>query len=147
MKKARLVFCAVALAAFAWLAVSCAAMNAGIQAGKDAANLVTIGQVWTNYCNTNKKGPANADDLMKSATSQSEKDAVQQIKDGHFQAQWNVNINDASAGGSGSMLVWTSAANNGVYVALMADGHTTATLQEAEFKNKPKAKPSTGLPK
>jgi len=81
---------------------------------------------------------------VRGAANQSEKDAIQQIKDGHFEAQFNVDVTKPDAGGSGAMLVWTKNANNGVYVVLMADGHTTATLQEAEFKNKPKAKPTTG---
>jgi hypothetical protein len=143
MTKAKWSSCA-ALAAFAALAVACSGIQQGIQAGKDAVNLQLIGQTYKSYCTTNKKGPANADDLMKSANTQQDKDAVQLIKDGHFDAVWNVNVNEPTAGGSGAVLVWTKTPTNNVRVALMADTTTVNTYQEADFQKQPKAKPGTG---
>jgi hypothetical protein len=143
MTKAKWSNCA-ALAAFAALAVACSGIQQGIQAGKDGMNLALIGQAYKSYCDTNKKGPANVDDLLKATTDQSQKDAIQLIKDGHFEAVFGVNVNDAGAGGSNAMLAWTKTPTNNTRVVLMADTTSVKTLQEADFQKQQKAKSGTG---
>ena len=141
MKNARLSLGAVAMLAFVLLSLACSGISQGIQAGKDAMNLQLIGQAYKSYCSSNNKGPANADELMKSANTQQEKDAVQAVKDGTYEVVWNVNLSDGSSGGSGAVLANAKTAINGVRVALMADGSTVTTFPEADFLAKPKATP------
>jgi hypothetical protein len=143
MRKAKLMICAVSLIAFVGLSVACGAFKAGMQAGKDAVSLQQIGTVYKNYCTTNKKGPADADELMKSATTQSEKDAVQEIKNGNLTAIWGVDVTDPKAGGNSSILAYTTNANNGVRAVLMADCTTVTSFQEADFQKHAKATPTT----
>ncbi len=115
----------------------------GVQAGKDAIALQQIGTAYRKYCQTNKKGPANVDDLLKSATTQDEKDAVNQIKDGKYTAVWGLDVTDPKVGTNNIILVYTATATNGIRVVLMADCKTVTSLSEADFQSKSKNKPES----
>jgi hypothetical protein len=139
MRKAKLSICAVLLAAFAVLAMSCAAFQAGMQAGKDTVTISHIGTAYRSYCTTNKKGPSGPDELMKSASTPDETAAVQQIKDGKMTCVWGLDVNNPAVGNGTTILAYTSTANNGVRVVLMADCVSIQSMQEADFQNKLKA--------
>jgi hypothetical protein len=143
MKNAKLVFCGVLLSAFALLAVACGAVKQGIQAGQDAMSLTLLGHTYQTYCTANKKGPANADDLLKSANAQNEKNAIQEVKDGKFTLIWNVNLDDPSGGNANKVLGYAAAPINGQRVVLFGSGKVEA-IPEADFQAKPKAAPGTG---
>lgn len=142
MHKVNGVICAATAIAFALLAVACSGVQQGIQAGKDAIALQQIGTVYRSYCQTNKKGPASVDDLLKSATTQDEKDAVNQIGS-KFTAVWNLDVTDPKVGTNNTILVYTSASNTGIRVVLMADCTTVTSLSEADFQTKLKTKPES----
>ncbi len=140
MRKAKLSVCAVALAAFAVLAMSCAAFQAGVQAGKDTVAISHIGETYRSYSTTNKKGPANVDELMKSATTPDRrKTPCSRSRTASLRSStgtWTSTIQFPVGKNNSTILAYTSTTNNGVRVVLMADCVTIQSMQEADFQTK-----------
>ena len=83
------------LATFALVSVSCG----GVAKVREAAarqqkqnDFKQIGLSYIIYCDQNKKGPANADDLLKVTPEASV--PLQKVKDGEYKIIWGVNVTD-----------------------------------------------------
>lgn len=138
MRKVNALIGVAAVIGFALLALACSGIQQGVQVGKEAYNLTLVGQAYQEYCDTNKKGPADVDALLNAADAQ-HKDAIQQVKDGKFTVIFGVNLSDPAVKSSGAVLGYAPAPVNGQRVVLLTDNPQAQAIPESTFQSKPKA--------
>ncbi|HWG42054.1 MAG TPA: hypothetical protein VN688_04655 [Gemmataceae bacterium] len=126
-----------------------ALLTTGCGKVKDAAaktrrsnDLKQLGLLYMNYVDTNNKGPANADDLMKMTAGDPQAgQVVQAVKSGQYILLWGANpsaMQRAPGGSSGTILGYEKDVPTSGGQVLMGDGFVK-NMTAAEFQSAPKA--------
>lgn len=144
MKRSRWFYGSVAiLVPFALLAIACGGVRQAAERQKKQNDLKQIALGYLNYCDANRKGPANANDLAPYV----EHDPVLlQKMTGEYTVIWGVNLNEPAQfenGLSGTILAYETTAPTSGGVVVMCDG-ATRMMSASEFNAAPKAKPGSG---
>src|SRR5579872_3279028 len=125
------------------LAPGCGRVRDAADRAKKTNDLKQLGLMYHNYVDTNKKGPASADDLKSVTGSQQEQAVVQMVKDGKYVLLWGTTIPEMQknpGGASGTVLGYEASAPTADGLVLMGDASVRA-MTAAEFAAAPKAQP------
>jgi hypothetical protein len=134
----------VLLIGFALLSTACSGVRQAAQRQQRSNDLKQIALAYTNYCDANQKGPANANDLLTYV----ENDAllVQKMQS-DYTFIWGVNLRDmrlfAENGTSNTVLGYETTVPTSGGLVVMCDGFVT-TMTASEFNAAPKAKSGDG---
>jgi hypothetical protein len=129
------------LVAFALLSTACGSVRQAAQRAQKSNDLRQIGLAYISYCDANRKGPANADDLVKFQPETAP--VFQKVKNGEYTIIWGVNTTDmtqfAKTPTFQTVLGYESTAPSSGGVVLMCDG-SAQPMTASEFNAAVKAK-------
>ncbi len=133
----------VAALVLALLASGCGRIKNAADRAKKSNDLKQLGLMYHNYIDTNRKGPASADELMTMVSDPGSKAVVQMVKDGKYVLLWGTTITEMQqnpGGASGTVLGYEAGTPTAGGLVLMGDA-SVRNMTAAELAAAPKAKP------
>ncbi|HEY7428751.1 MAG TPA: hypothetical protein VH682_31260 [Gemmataceae bacterium] len=130
------------VALLALLTVGCGRVKQAAEKTRNTNELKHIALLYQNYLDINHAAPANADDLLKIASSDPQAvQAVQQAKSGKYVILWGATTSEMQKnpqGSSGTILGYEKDVPTAGGLVLMGDGGVK-NMTAAEFQSAPKA--------
>lgn len=130
------------LTGFAVLSMACGAVGRVREAADRQARSNDLKQIalsYISYCDVNRKGPANIDELVNLQPEIAP--VAQKVKNGQYVVPWNVNMANMTQfteGTSNTVLAYESAVPTAGGLVVMCDGFVK-NMTAAEFNAAPKA--------
>jgi hypothetical protein len=130
----------------ALLCAGCWKVQQAAERVKRSNDLKQLVILYHNFHDSQKRGPASADELMPMAADPQEKAVVQAAKDGKYVVIWGVSFGELAKGNVGmtsTVLAYEKEAPTAGGMVAMADGNVI-NMTATEFESTPKATPKGG---